>query len=477
MTKNIAVKISIIIAAVLFVSASKPSLDGRALVASPGELPPGLYVKTAAFLPGDTVLITNPAAKVSIEALVFGTFSPSEGVAVVLSPEAADILFIVKDSNSIVQLTKNGRDTERSVLAKAFDALPQADPAAKNGDDSVLYEEYVKAEADPVQELPSEAADPAEDRDTASESASHTVFESSEAAVVEPVPEPAVEKQEAFAEPSAEIAAEGEKSVFTPFADKDETDTKHIEIAETAQKADEEETEVVPPAEEVFQTVYDEPLVETPLVAAAGDTLTEKTENGPELVQEPEPELYAEDAVSQPEASEVAAEPEPDEAESEPELVRKTEFELEPNILIAAEEKPPVFEDEGESVTADVSSAEESVLPDYFTYSDETEVLFAEKPVYGEPADPDTEPYLIDSLSALGAGSYCIQLATYKSKAYIAEIIEKYADKYPVKLLQSEKVPEAYQVLIGPLNKDEYPVILKRFVSRGFKDAFLRTVR
>ena len=114
----------------LFVSASKPSLDGRAVVAPQGELPPGLYVKSAAFLPGDTVLITNPAAKVSIEALVFASFSASDGIAVVLSPEAAKLLFIERGSNSIVQVTKNGGDMELSVLSKAYDALPLSEEPA-----------------------------------------------------------------------------------------------------------------------------------------------------------------------------------------------------------------------------------------------------------------------------------------------------------------------------------------------------------
>ncbi|MFC2420009.1 MAG: hypothetical protein ACFNOL_02895, partial [Treponema maltophilum] len=114
----------------LFVSASKPSLDGRAVVAPQGELPPGLYVKSATFLPGDTVLITNPAAKVSIEALVFASFSASDGIAVVLSPEAAKLLFIERGSNSIVQVTKNGGDMELSVLSKAYDALPLSEEPA-----------------------------------------------------------------------------------------------------------------------------------------------------------------------------------------------------------------------------------------------------------------------------------------------------------------------------------------------------------
>jgi len=122
MKKHIILSAVCMAAVVLFTSASKPSLDGRALVAASGELPPGLYIKAAAFLPGDSVIITNPSAKVSVEAMVFSTFSTSEGIAAVLSQETAKRLFIEKDSNSVVQITKNGGDMELSVLSKAMNS-------------------------------------------------------------------------------------------------------------------------------------------------------------------------------------------------------------------------------------------------------------------------------------------------------------------------------------------------------------------
>ena len=465
MTKKTGLKISIIIAAVFFISASKPSLDGRALVASPGELPPGLYVKAAAFLPGDTVLITNPAAKVSIEALVFGTFSPSEGVAVVLSPQAADLLFITKDSNSIIQLTKSGRDTERSVLAKAFDAVPVEKESADKEDDSVLYEDYVKAEAGSAQESPSETAFPAEDTGREAE------------------PEDIPETEHIL----------DDEQVFTPFADNPNAENKTMQDAEFAEKPQEniqENVEESLPAAGVSESVYEEPVVETAEAvpesevipedkAAPENETTPEDENASE--NEAEPEAAVEDAAAPAEEAVFAAggpliEKSSDEATEPDSSETAAESELEPNILIAAEDNPPAgLEDAGESVITD--ALDNDALPDYFTYSQEDEIPFAEKPLYDEHFDFDTASYLIDSLSVFGTGTYCIQLATYKNKAYITDVIKKYADKYPVRLLKSEKIPEAYQVLIGPLNKDEYPVILKRFVARGFKDAFLRTVR
>ncbi len=487
MKKHIGVKIGIIIAAVFLISASKPSLDGRALVASPGELPPGLYVKAAAFLPGDTVLITNPGAKVSIEALVFGTFSPSEGVAVILSPEAADVLFITKDSNSIVQLTKSGGDAEHSVLAKAFDKASSTVPAEEPADDSVPYEDYAKSEAaaktEPV---------PPETRD----GQTADVVEPAEASVpIAPEPEPIAQTDtaETVSQPEvasgeaapAEVTASSEaaspevasteasspeesfetEQVFTPFADIASSEVAEPETAaenppaeipaETAELSAVPEEEPSPIA--VSEAVYDEPLVET-TVSSASDTETPIDEQPAEsevpLYTEAEQPLYTETEI-----------PETEEAQSL----------SEPNILITAEDNPPVFEESVESDEDFVASKND--LPDYFTSSQEDEASFNEKPLYSENVYFDTDSHLIDGIDAFGTGSYCIQLATYKNKAYIAEVFEKYGDKYPVRLLKSEKIPEAYQVVIGPLNKDEYPVILKRFVSRGFKDAFVRSVR
>ena len=466
MKKHIGVTIGIIIAAVFLTGASKPSLDGRALVASPGELPPGLYVKAAAFLPGDTVLITNPGAKVSIEALVFGTFSPSEGVAVILSPEAADVLLIAKGSNSIVQLTKSGGDTEHSVLAKAFDKASSTVPSEQPADDSVPYEDYVKSEIPAKTEiLPPEAQD--------TQTAEPSVRLGQQTDVPENIPEAvAPEKRnitsepehlaqvESAAEPVSEIEESSsseenleEEQVFTPFADIADSQMPETEVpaeipAESAVSSVPPENEEDSPYIAVSESVYDEPVVETAELSAL-EPETPVEEQSPEQEQP----LYAE--TENPEKEEVQSEAEPD-------------------ILIAADDNPPVFEQSIESV--DVSAGEKNDLPDYFTSSQDDEPSFTEKPLYTDIYF-DTDSHLIDSLGTFGKGSYCIQLATYKNRAYIAEVFEKYGDKYPVRLLKSEKIPDAYQVLIGPLNKDEYPVILKRFVSRGFKDAFVRSVR
>lgn len=457
----------------LFVSASKPSLDGRAVVAPQGELPPGLYVKSAAFLPGDTVLITNPAAKVSVEALVFASFSASDGIAVVLSPEAAKLLFIERGSNSIVQVTKNGGDMELSVLSKAYDALP-------------LNEEPVV-----------EAVGAIED--------------------VQPEPPVAVVKTDEvpaeIVNGESELAEAEDTSVFTPFAEQDTEEVEQSQIAES--------DEVLPEPDEAPAEVAAAPVAEESAIAEAQPVETEDMPAEEVPAEEVSTEIAAADEVpaENEEVTQGAEEIEqPGTADSEGEKLALADDKAaddsevaevqsaesaeveesvnEPNVLLAAEDNPPettesVFDEPiVETAVADNTGNAET-LPDYFAHTQEVpqEVSAESVPVVETShtsvndsnafaaRNENLERYIIQNVRDFGKGTYCIQLATYKDPANIAGFIEKYSDKYPVRLAYSEKIGGAYQVLIGPLNKDEYPVVLKRFVAWGYKDAFLREIR
>jgi hypothetical protein len=57
-------------------------------------------------------------------------------------------------------------------------------------------------------------------------------------------------------------------------------------------------------------------------------------------------------------------------------------------------------------------------------------------------------------------------------------VVSEYGDKYPIALVPSTSAKSAeYQVLIGPLNVDEYGAVLERFQSNGFKDAWAKQIR
>ena len=89
--KNIS-KLGFIIIGCLVLASFSPSLDGRAVVVEPGVFPEGLFAKTVGYLPGDIISVTNIAGDETVDLLVIGALDPSEGVAIMLSPEAAQAM-------------------------------------------------------------------------------------------------------------------------------------------------------------------------------------------------------------------------------------------------------------------------------------------------------------------------------------------------------------------------------------------------
>ena len=101
--KNL-LKLGFIIIGCFVLSSFSPSLDGRAIVVEPGVFPEGLFAKTVGYLPGDIISVTNITGDATIDILVIGALDPSEGVAIMLSPEAAEAIGINKNTNNICQI-------------------------------------------------------------------------------------------------------------------------------------------------------------------------------------------------------------------------------------------------------------------------------------------------------------------------------------------------------------------------------------
>ena len=119
MKKIISFTVTVFTVATLF-AAARPSLDGRALVADSGAMPKGLFARTIGYLPGDSVAVTNPATGSTVDVLILGAIDPTEGVAILLSPEAADKLQIKKDSNVQVKITKRAGSLDEAVSGTAM---------------------------------------------------------------------------------------------------------------------------------------------------------------------------------------------------------------------------------------------------------------------------------------------------------------------------------------------------------------------
>jgi dihydrofolate reductase len=105
--KKISALIAILFAAVALCAVTvNPSLDGRAVVADRGVFPSGNYGKAPGYLPGDTVIVTNHSTGFQLEVMILSTSDASEGIAILLSPEAAEKLNIVRGKDVYVKIQK-----------------------------------------------------------------------------------------------------------------------------------------------------------------------------------------------------------------------------------------------------------------------------------------------------------------------------------------------------------------------------------
>ena len=86
------------------------------------------------------------------------------------------------------------------------------------------------------------------------------------------------------------------------------------------------------------------------------------------------------------------------------------------------------------------------------------------------------EKYKVESLKNLESGKYYIQIAVLADESNLKATVSKFENQYPVTLVPLAS-GKATQVLIGPLNMDEYGAVLNRFKKSGYKDAFLRKIK
>ena len=277
-------------------AASKPTIDGRAIVAEEGVLPKGLFAKTVGYLPGDSVSVTNPATGITINVLVLGSIDPSNGVAIMLSPEAAEKLFITPGVNTQVKVTKRtgSLDEVSSGLALLQGEDIPDDLKAEIEKQIAAMEE--KNSTEPVDTIPVEETFE-ETRDEPAETVETVVSEKTGAVV------PAEPKDVVPAEQNTIVPAETENT--------EPEEVTETEPAETAETVVSEKTGAVVPAEQ-----------NTIVPAEPKDVVPAETENTePEEVTETEPAETAETVVSEKTGAAIPSETEV----TEPEEVTETE--------------------------------------------------------------------------------------------------------------------------------------------------------
>ena len=73
------------------------------------------------------------------------------------------------------------------------------------------------------------------------------------------------------------------------------------------------------------------------------------------------------------------------------------------------------------------------------------------------------------------SSTYYIQIATVGKEENVAKMVDLHGKKYPVYVIKNP-AKSSYQILVGPLNDDEYALVLARF-KQTYKDAFLRVAK
>lgn len=522
MRKIFAIVCTVLFCGLIFTSFS-PSLDGRAVVAEDGVMPQGIFARTVGYLPGDSISVTNLAKKTTVDILVIGALDPSEGVAILLSPEAASLLGLEKGGNNVVKITKRSGQLDETVSGTAVigDSIEQ-EPAAEETysapETSVpAVEDEPEVETVPAMEETSESPEDLISEETPAgeevEAPLETVSESEpvyspveEASVF--VPEENTSSEPAVDEPFEEITATEEPEVVEKLQETElfeetvteepaeEIESERIDDEFPADEISEEtpaEAEVISdevPAETVYEeqvetSVPDEDCIslepyseeipdgeEADVEKAESDILSDipaESAGVSEALEDDESPVL-EESVSPDELSELAPEVVVTEENAQAgELSEEIAEEYEPIVLVPSEPNPPV--------------QKSAVEP-------EPEVKVLESvPVEAEIASPSAktgkkptsdgynfDKYTVPSLKNLKSGKYYVQIGVYGDKANIKAIIDTYAGKYPVTLVPLAS-GKATQVLIGPLSVDEYGTVLNRFKSYGYKDAFLRKIK
>lgn len=474
MKKILSLVFAVFTVATIF-AAARPSVDGRAVVCEEGEMPKGLFAKTIGYLPGDSVTVTNPANGTTVDVLVLGSIDSGEGVAILLSSEAAEKLLIKKDSNVQVKITRRTGSIDESVSGTAV--------LTEESEENVSEPEAEQNIAD--SEI-TECETPVEDTETVELENTEPVEENTgskaESEVLEEKPEDIEnENSEVFDADSFDEESE------TPADEQKEELSESVENEELSEPEDTNTENSPEPLEEDNSEKIDAPAPEA-----------QKEPDG-EIVDEKEPEnLETEEDSASPESfsedienaetetsndvtedkeqsehfeSEVLSEVENTEiSESAPLAENTAAEEYAPIVLTPSALNPPETENENIKEESRDEPLKEVFVPEQAEEKVES-VSAAE-----ENAEISGFESFVTTDAELKKGMYYLQIATLSNEENVANLTEKYGKKYPLALIKQEN-KNAYRVLVGPLNADEFGMIKERFESYGFKDAFLRKIK
>lgn len=533
--KKIAGVLSALLCVLLFSSFS-PSLDGRAVVADEGVMPQGIFAKTVGYLPGDSISVTNLLTKSTVDILVIGALDPSEGVAILLSPESASLLGLEKGGNNVVKITKRSGQLDEQVSGTAvigggtyenpgetgeIEDEFETENESENESESVLesVEETVEPETEvlsdeteiPEEEISSEEiVETEEENETDLSSEEDEIPEESEEVLL---PEEESVSGDEFDYSSGDSENDSDEDIserveddFVPeVVPEDEEAEKPSEPEDEDEKDDDEsplyesvsedELPDVASAEPFEEDIYE---IDEPEVTELSGTREDENEKEP-LIEEPSSESVEaenlselseiEEETSETENSErFFEEPELEELENEedfsapePENEDESEESYEPIILVPSDMNPPERLYSSQESLKESENEGENAENDVKTEIPESSGMNAlnepeENRTASESSKNSWEDKVLESEASLEKSKWYIQIAVLADFSNISSLVEKYGEDYPLVLVPSSN-GKGYRILVGPLSVDEYGTVLNRFRSYGFKDAFLRKIK
>ena len=489
MKKILSLVFAVFTVATIF-AAARPSVDGRAVVCEEGEMPKGLFAKTIGYLPGDSVTVTNPANGTTVDVLVLGSIDSGEGVAILLSSEAAEKLLIKKDSNVQVKITRRTGSIDESVSGTAVlteeseenVSEPEAEQniaESEENQDSVEFEEAeTPVEENKISESDSEISEcetPVEDTETVEPENTEPVEENTgskaESEVLEEKPEDIEnENSEVFDADSfdeeSEAPADEQKGDLSESVETEElSETEYTNTENSPEPSEEDNSEKIDAPAPEAQKEPDGEIVEE-----------KKPENLETEEDSASPESFSEDIENaETETSDDITEDKEQSEHFESEALSKvdgTEIaeEYAPIVLTPSALNPPETENENIEEESRDEPLKEVFVPE------QADGKVESVSVVEENAEISGFESFVTTDAELKKGMYYLQIATLSNEENVANLTEKYGKKYPLALIKQEN-KNAYRVLVGPLNADEFGMIKERFESYGFKDAFLRKIK
>ena len=387
MKKSLCYVLIALLSCTVFALSVNPSMDGRAVVADNGVFPPGgYYGRAPGYLPGDTVIVTNHTNGFSIDVLILGSYDAYEGIAILLSPEAAEKLQIVKGKDVYVKVQKKQPiPYEEAVATSRNKKITEKQAIDTDKDSSVLPGETEKLINDVVSSnktvTETEDVISYEDVESLDENTENPEIAENTEEVLSEVENPELAILEEQDNDDKEELIPVSESIITENPVAEEIPEESIELADIEEETELSENDIIvvenpeeETLEEVASTEDDMEVVSSEEVAKL-----EKTPEEEIVLAEPE-EFVESELINSPVFEEVAdVEPKPTE-----EIVEVVEPELNENQVVLDE---PQYEE---------YNAEDVIeLPENTEVAENTEIP-EEIPVENIDENPETEIALED---------------------------------------------------------------------------------